>query len=99
MATPASRFVSSPGREPDTSAIGAERSGDGWISRKVATTGIISVAWQQINCGRHRAGHRVDVHLDGPTMQVFDRDELLKTVLRTNRKEVRKKHAAMAKAG
>jgi len=32
-------------------------------------------------------------------VQVFDRDELLKTVLRTNRKEVRKKHAAMAKAG
>jgi transposase InsO family protein len=98
MATPSSRFVVPTGREPDTSAI-AERSGEAWISRKVAVTGIISVAWQQINCGRHRAGHRVDVYLDGPTMQIWDGDELLKTVLRTNRKEVRKKHAAMAEAG
>jgi transposase InsO family protein len=98
MATPASRFVRATGRDPDTSAVG-ERSGPSWISRKVAVTGIISVAWQQINCGRHRAGHRVDVYLDGPTMQVWDGDELLKTVLRTNRKEVRKKHAAMAEAG
>jgi hypothetical protein len=99
MATPASRFVPVGGREPDTSAIGTERTGEGWISRKVAVTGIISVAWQQINCGKHRAGHRVDVHLDGPTMQVWDGEELLKTVLRTNRMEVRKKHAAMAKVG
>ena len=99
MATPASRFVPTSGRDPDTSALGTDRSGEGWISRKVAVTGIISVAWQPINCGRHRAGHRVDIHLDGPTMQVWDGDELLKTVLRTNRKEVRKKHAAMAKAG
>jgi hypothetical protein len=99
MATPASRFVHDPGREPDTSAIGTPRSGEDWISRKVAVTGIISVAWQVINCGRHRAGHRVDVHLDGPTMQVWDGEELLKTVLRNNTQEVRKKHAAMPKAG
>ena len=75
---------------------GPERSGEGWISGKVTTTGIISVAWQQINCGRDRAGHRVDVHLEGPTMQVWDGDELLKTVLRTNRIEVRKERAATA---
>jgi hypothetical protein len=96
MATPASRFTPATGRTADTSAMGTERSGQDWISRKVAVTGIISVAWQQINCGRHRAGHRVDVHLDGPTMQVWDGDELLKTVLRDNHKEVRKKHAAKA---
>jgi transposase InsO family protein len=96
MATPASRFVPIEGREPDTSAVSSERSGEGWISRKVAITGIISVAWQQINCGRHRAGHRVDVHLQGPTMQVWDGDELLKTVLRDDQREVRKKHAAKA---
>jgi hypothetical protein len=96
MAIPASRFVAGSGREPDVSAVGRDRSGPGWISRKVAVTGIISVAWQQINCGRHRAGRRVDVHLEGQTMQVWDGAELLKTVLRTNQKEVRKKHAAMA---
>ena len=96
MAAPASRFAKASGREADTSAIGTERSGPEWISRKVAVTGIISVAWQQINCGRHRAGHRVDVHLDGPTMQVWDGEELLRTVLRENQMEVRKKHAAKA---
>jgi transposase InsO family protein len=96
MATPASRFTPATGRTADTSAMGTERSGQDWVSRKVAVTGIISVAWQQINCGRHRAGRRVDVHLDGPTMQVWDGDELLKTVLRDNHKEVRKKHAAKA---
>jgi transposase InsO family protein len=96
MHTPASRFTPATGRVADTSAVSPERSGEGWISRKVTTNGIISVAWQQINCGRHRAGHRVDVHVDGPTMQVWDGEELLKTVLRTNRMEVRKKRAATA---
>lgn len=96
MHTPATRFPPGTERAADTSAASPERSGEDWISRKVATTGIISVAWQQVNCGRHRAGHRVDVHLDGPTMQVWDGEELLKTVLRTNRMEVRKKRAATA---
>ena len=97
MATPASRFVT-PGQErpADTSALLGERGGEDWISRKVTTNGVISVAWQEINCGRHRAGHRVDIHLQGPMLQVWDGEELLKTVLRTNRKEVRKKHAARA---
>jgi len=71
MATPASRFLApGPGRHADTSAIGTEREGDGWISRKITTNGIISVAWQEINCGKHR-GRRVDIHLQGPTLQVF----------------------------
>jgi len=73
-----------------------ERSGEDWISRRVAPNGVISVAWQEINCGKPRAGRRVDVHLDGPTLQIWDGDELIKTELRTNDKEVRKKHAAKA---
>lgn len=93
MATPASRFAAAtPGRAADTSSLSIERGPD-WISRKVTTNGIISVAWQEINCGKHRAGQVVDIHLQGPTMQIFDGDELLKTVLRTSTKEVRKKRA------
>ena len=72
-------------RQADTSAIGAERSGDEWISRKITTNGVISVAWQEISCGKHRAGRRVDIHLQGPVMQIFDGEELIKTVLRTER--------------
>ena len=54
------------------------------------------ITWQQISCGKHRAGRRVDVHVQGLTLQIFDGDELIKTVLRANQKEVRKKHAAKA---
>jgi transposase InsO family protein len=97
MATPGDRFVpTATSRHADTSAIGTERSGDEWISRKITTNGVISVAWQQISCGKHRAGRRVDIHLQGPVMQIFDGEELIKTVLRVNDKEVRKKHAARA---
>jgi hypothetical protein len=96
MATPASRFLTAvPGRPADTSAV-TERLGDGWISRRVTTNGIISVAWQQVSCGKHRAG--VDVHVDDQTMQIWDGEELIKTVLRTAFGEVRKKHAARARA-
>jgi len=97
MATPASRFTAAEqGRAAEVSAVLGERSGDDWISRKITTNGIISVAWQEISCGKHRAGRRVDIHLQGHVMQIWDGDELLKTVLRTNQKEVRKKHAAKA---
>ena len=97
MATPTSRFsVPDRGRAPDASALQPERSGQEWISRLIAANGIVSVAWQQVSCGKHRAGRRVDIHLQGPTMQIWDGDELLKTVLRDNRREVRKKHAAKA---
>lgn len=97
MATPASRFTVTPTGPPaDASALVGERAGDDWISRKITTNGVISVAWQEISCGKHRAGRRVDIHLEGPTLQIWDGDELIKTVLRTNGKEVRKKHAAQA---
>jgi hypothetical protein len=65
MATPASRFTeATPGRAADTTAPSAERGTD-WISRKVTTNGIISVAWKGISCGKQRAGHVVDIHLTG----------------------------------
>jgi transposase InsO family protein len=97
MATPASRFTPTPAGPPaDDSALLGERTGEGWISRRVAANGVISVAWQQISCGKHRAGRRVDIHLDGDTLQIWDGAELLKTVLRANRKEVRKKNASLA---
>jgi transposase InsO family protein len=97
MATPASRFTATDaGRPADASSLLSERDGDDWISRKITTNGVISVAWQEISCGKHRAGRRVDIHLQGPTLQIWDGEDLLKTVLRTNGKEVRKRHAAKA---
>ena len=97
MAAPVERFTqAAAGRPADDSALTAERSGGDWISRRVGSNGVVSVAWQQISCGKHRVGHTVDIHLDGRTLQIWDGDELLKTVLRTSTKEVRKKHAAKA---
>jgi hypothetical protein len=97
MATPASRFIASDtGRPADTSAVIEGRTGEGWISRRVAANGIVSVTWQQISCGKHRAGRRVDIQVQGPTLQIWDGEELIKTVLRTDDKEVRKKNAALA---
>ena len=74
-----------PGRPADDLGALGERAGDDWISRKVTTNGVISVAWQEISCGKHRPADRVDIHLQGPTLQIWDGDELIKTVLRTNR--------------
>jgi transposase InsO family protein len=97
MATPATRFVRTDlGRPADVSALVIERTGEGWISRRVAANGVVSVSWQQISCGKHRAGRRVDIQVHGPTLQIWDGEELIKTVLRTNQKEVRKKNAARA---
>jgi hypothetical protein len=97
MDTPSERFSAAVMDRPvDASALTAGRVGSDWISRRVASNGIVSVAWQQISCGKHRAGHQVDIHIDGKTLQIWDGEELLKTVLRTSTKEVRKKHAAKA---
>jgi len=97
MVTPSERFTAAGMDRPvDASALTEDRSGSDWISRRVASNGIVSVAWQQISCGKHRAGHQVDIHIDGKTLQIWDGEELLKTVLRTSTKEVRKKHAAKA---
>ena len=91
MAPPATRFTADAGRPADDTALRTDRSGTDWIARKVAANGIISVAWQEINCGKNRAGHRVDVHLDGRKLEIWDGDDLIKTALRTSDKEVRKK--------
>jgi Integrase core domain len=97
MATPASRFTGTSARPPpDISAALTDRSGDGWISSGVAANGVISVTLQQISCGKHRAGRQVDVQVEGPTLQIWDGGELIKTVLRTNGKEVWRNHASRA---
>src|SRR5438093_1019568 len=70
MATPTTRFIpQDAGRPADASALLEERTGEGWISRRVAANGIVSVTWQQISCGKHRAGRRVDIQVQGPTLQ------------------------------
>ncbi|HEY9304794.1 MAG TPA: IS481 family transposase [Mycobacterium sp.] len=95
MATPAQRFI--PGltttmQSPPPSTR-PDRGGDDWVSRRVTTNGVVSVAWQQVCVGAHYAGSRCDVHVDGDLLRFFIGDDLVKTAARTNRAEVRNKRA------
>ena len=66
-----------------------------WVARRIGGNGVISIAWQQISVGKHRAGQDVDVLITDSMVHVYYKDELLKTALRSNSKEVRKKRASV----
>ena len=96
MQPPASRFTTARNdqRPADLAALAEARLGDEWISRHVATNGVITVAYQQISVGQHRQGHTVDIRARADTLEVWDRNELIKTVARTHKGAIRKKRAA-----
>ena len=99
MATPASRFFTTRAetRPADDSALTpVDRAGDDWIARRVSAVGVVCVAWQQISVGKHRAGRTVDIQVGPELLHIWDGNELLKTALRDNTKEVRKKRASVA---
>lgn len=96
MATPAQRFTPTAGASaPSTKdpAAGPDRSGDDWVSRRVGANGIVCVSWQQVCVGRHHAGARCDVHVDGDLLRFWIGDELVKTAARTSHGAVRNKRA------
>jgi hypothetical protein len=95
MATPAQRFTPASAVSLPITAAGAggDHSGDDWVSRRVTTNGVVCVAWQQVSVGRHYAGARCDVHVDGDLLRFFVGDDLVKTAARTSRGEVRNKRA------
>lgn len=96
MATPATRFYAPRDQFPtpalDLKALD-DRSGDDWVCRTISINGIISLSNQVVNCGKQRSGHLVDVHVLDTLLQVWDGSELIKTVPRTTKGEVRKKKA------
>ena len=97
---PAHRFSGAPSGEHlhpvDTPA---DRTGDHWVSRKVCANGIVCVAWQQVSVGRHRAGERCDVHVDGDILRFWIGNELVKTAARASTGAVRKKRASTRGGG
>ncbi len=95
MMPPIERFSRrvEPARTPAV-LTGADRTGDEWVARRAGANGVISVSWQQICLGKAAAGHNVDVHVTDRVLQVWDGNQLLKTVARTSRGEVRKKRAS-----
>src|ERR1700716_1030130 len=92
-ATPDSRFRSGRGevrhqlRQP-------ERSGEQWVSRRVARNGIVCVDSQHISVGKNYGGNTCDVLVTEGLFQFWVGNELLRTVARaTPGGEIRKKPA------
>jgi hypothetical protein len=96
MEPPVRRFANPRHRErpADIDALADARVGDEWITRHVATNGVITVAYQQISVGKHREGRTVDVRARPTTLEVWDGNELIKTVARSTKGAIRKKRAA-----
>jgi transposase InsO family protein len=97
--TPGSRFHGDGGGEQPHRVArkardAADRSGDGWVARKVGGNGVVCVSWQQVSVGKHHAGDRCDVLVTDTLLQFWVGNELLKTVARTSSGEVRKKRAS-----
>jgi hypothetical protein len=67
------------------------------VARRIGADGVISIAWQQISIGKHKAGLDVDVRVTDSMVHIYYKEELLKTALRSNSKEVRKKRASVLK--
>ena len=100
MPTPAQRFSAGvPASPPSTSKLtGADRTGTNWVSPRVCSNGVVCVSWQQVSVGRHNAGQRCDVHVDGELLRLWIGDDLVKTAARTSRGEVHNKRAARTSA-
>lgn len=101
MATPAQRFTAGTGVRARLSApatTGADRGGQDWVSRMVTTNGVVCVSWQQVSIGRHYAGARCDVHVDGELLRFWVGDQLVKTAARTSTGGVRNKRAFRSSA-
>jgi len=98
MGTPAQRYrveSNGPALPLDDRALSEDRGGDDWITRTVASTGVISVAWQVFSVGKHRSGEVVDVRVSDTLLEVWSGNELIKTVLRTSKGGIRKKRAQL----
>ena len=99
-ATPAERFharqpAAAPDRAIELGALRSDRRGQAWVNRHVSANGVICVSWQQICVGVSHAGANVDVEVGEKLLQIWRGDELIKTVTRTSRGEVRKKRASV----
>jgi transposase InsO family protein len=90
--TPTSRFHSGDG-EIRHQPRHPERNGEQWVTRKIASNGIVSVGYQQVSVGKHYGGSACDVLVADGLLQFWVGNELLKTVPRTSTGPVRKLHA------
>ena len=71
-----------------------ERTGEQWVTRRVAASGTVCVDWQQVSVGKHHGGSPCNVLVTDSLLQFWVGNELLKTVARARSGEVRNKKAA-----
>jgi hypothetical protein len=69
------------------------------VARRASAVGVITINWQQIPLGRAAVGRNLDAWVTDEVIQVFDGDELLRTVLRKTPGEIRKKRASIRSDG
>jgi transposase InsO family protein len=92
-ATPESRFHAGGDQPQHRLTPRAERNGEQWVSRRVASNGLVSVGYQQVSVGKNFGGSACDVLVTEGLLQFWVGNELLKTVVRTSKGNVRKMHA------
>jgi transposase InsO family protein len=86
--TPATRF-----RAAELGVGEQPRSGDHWVSRKVASNGVVCVGYQQVCIGAQYAGKASDVLVKQGLLQFWVDGHLTKTIARATQGVIRKKHA------
>ena len=91
--TPESRFKAVKGKTRRELTKRPERDGEHWVCRKVASNGKVSVGYQQVIVGQNYGGSACDVLVTDGLLQFWVGSELLKTVVRTTKGEIRKKNA------
>src|SRR6202162_4766699 len=92
-ATPESRFHAGDDQPQHRLTPRAERNGEQWVSRRGGSNGLVSVGYQQVSVGKHFGGSACDVLVTDGLLQFWVGNELLKTVVRTSKGNVRKLHA------
>jgi transposase InsO family protein len=103
-ATPAQRFTTTRVATVDTgpplrlTSLAADRGGEDWVTRRVASNGVICVAWQQISVGKHRGGEIVDVHVTDRLLEIWSGNDLIRSTARDHPGPVRKRRASRPNA-
>ena len=92
-ATPESRFHARDDQPRHRLTPRPERNGEQWVSRRVASNGLVSVGYQQVSVGKNYGGSACDVLVTDGLLQFWVGNMLLKTVVRTSKGNVRKLHA------
>ncbi len=76
-----------------------ERNGEQWVTRRVARNGVVCVDWQHISVGKNYGGSQCDVLVTDGLLQFWVGNQLLKTVARAGKGDIRKKHAQGTASG